>query len=626
MLLGWAPGFVGQLRPALKDPDVPGLDARMFERHAEASPWLRESSGGRWGEHGWYVGPRGVGRLRIQLPGERSGTIKLRLWIYDAGSLQVSVESEGEQHSITSSSLYGEIRSVEVRGRAALLVEAANTGAIDQLILASIDAAWIPANSGLPSLWPFALILAVSLTGGGWLAFAERQVHLSHGAHVFQQPVFWLGCAALCGALVVGMDLRWMHLDLYRGLELEPDVADDWRPFARKFEWFSDSVGFYSGAFGMREPLYIVALHHWLQLWGDSNPSVRLFTFCLSSLVIVVTGVFLWRLTRQWWMGALGAWVVALSPEWVDLAARGLRDEAATLLLLGFLSIWLWTRGATGMVGIGVMGGLVGLVRSPLLGVVLPFVWGQWIVNWVRRRLKCTPLFPDHWNGLQLAVASGLVIVLYLPYLQGVARVHGDSSWPSARQARWNANVEFPERLGTMGWPSREEFAKDPFGGPPISYREYLFELHSVSTIIWRQVRGWAEQTGFLAVSGTPGPKHLVWNLLGIGSHSSATQVPAVTVAVFAVYTVSFVVGWLGLWRQRGYQWVPFLCLWGTWYAAFMYASRLIEPFRQTCHVFPLILLCQVWGAWWLLSRFQFSSRSPRWSAAQPRMPIDQAT
>ncbi len=600
----WLPGFHARMSGILQDPAVPGLEAYLADLKPERAPWLTQWEGGRWGHYGWYLGPEEAGRLRMQLPGNSSGQLKLKVSGYDPGQLRVEIDTGGAMRPIGASVLRGDIVTVDVTGPSFLVVSAVNAGRADRLILESVVAAWLPTSRDLPPTWPLSFLIGMGQIGllCLWAPRTELRSGLRHEGGRGRLALY-SGCASLFLAAVAGFYLRWVHFDLARGLMLCPDVLQTWWPFARKFELFSTSSGFYSGAFREREPLYIAMLHYWLQIWGDSGPSVRLFTLCLSGSLVASVGYFVWGVSGRWWSGALGGWLVALNPEWIDLATQGLRDETTVLLLLAFLSVWLWGRGWGGAAVMGLSMGLLWLTRSPILSVSLPLMWGVWLLNQWRSRKAQVLLQPGHWTWRHLALASALAFGLYIPHILGVAGVHGDLSWQSSWQARWNANVEFPDRLGTPGWPTRIEFERDPYSGPRLTFGQYLFGLHSVPALIVGQLKGWAQSTVYMAASPTPDLKYIVRLFVASGADADPRRIPIPTLLVFGALAAVFLIGWISLLRNPAYQWIPVLCLWGTWYAAFMYGLRLIEPFRQTCHVYPLLLACQLWGGWVLLSR-----------------------
>ncbi len=163
--------------------------------------------------------------------------------------------------------------------------------------------------------------------------------------------------------------------------------------------------------------------------------------------------------------------------------------------------------------------------------------------------------------------------------------------------ARWNAKFEFPERLGTSRFPSVEEFEQSRYAGPQITYREYLFKLHSLPTLILGQVKGWLESTVYMGVSLTPGLNSRIFLLQPSGLRAALRSLTPWIVIISGFSLIATLWGWIHLWMDLRYWWVPFLLLWGTGYVAYLYSVRLVEPFRHTGHIYPLLLLfCLLWG------------------------------
>jgi hypothetical protein len=109
-------------------------------------------------------------------------------------------------------------------------------------------------------------------------------------------------------------------------------------------------------------------------------------------------------------------------------------------------------------------------------------------------------------------------------------------------------------------------------------------------------MKGWVESSVYMSVSHTSNLKGLVFLHQASGFPAVLRYLTAVTSGVFVLSLFLTALGWADLWRKLQYWWVPFLSLWGTWYAAFLYSVRVVEPFRHTAHVYPLLLFCLLWG------------------------------
>ena len=589
IVLSWyalAP-FMSDARRVLGETQSRGYDEGLSDVRPGQVTWLVDLKGGRWGRYGWYLAAGQEGSFRVALPGVQPGIIKLRLWAFTPGHLSASIRDGPRSQEIPLTNLDGRVLQIRVHGPTELAIAASSDRPQEQLVLDRFAVAWFPSESQLPSLWPLVGVITLGL--GGWALWRYQYRSLS------QDRRSWLGCAGILIAAIVGFALRWTLFDITRGLPPDPDAVM-YMSYARSLNWFTPEHGFYSGTFSEREPLHVGALNLWFHLWGDNVPVMMLYTLCLSTLLIIVSGIFIWSLTEQWLLGSFASWLVAVSPAWIDEAVRGLRLESLSLLFLAVLAVWVWARGWHGAVLLGALTGFMALIQSPTFGIVLPLIWLGWLLNLWRERYGLALLRPHQWRWSHLLLTSLVAVLLFCPHLYGLYKVHGDPSWPSYGYARWNANVEFQDRLGTVGFPSVEEFEKNLYAGPRITYGEYLFGMHSIPKLLYGQMKGWVESSVYMSVSHTPNLKSLVFLHQASGFSAVLRHLTAVTSVVFVCSLFLTALGWADLWRRPQYWWVPFLSLWGTWYAAYLYSVRAIEPFRHTAHVYPLLLLCLLWG------------------------------
>ena len=596
--------FIPDMQAALHEPETLGLDEHLTNVQVERASWLSESNGGRWGRYGWYLAPKDHGSLRIRSPFSQAGVLKLRFWAYSAGALVINVTDGTNVYAVPSAQLDGRIIRVAVDGASEIVATASSELSEEQLILDRFAVAWSEAGDQLPSLMP--LVFGIVLCIGGWLVIAQR-----FSTYGWQQ---WAAGTAILVAMVVGVGERWESLDMARGFPVDSDVVS-YMAYARSFDWFSQNHGFYSGTFGEREPLYVAGLDVWFRLWGDTFPAIRLLTVVASILLVPASGLFIWQISKSALFGGLAAWIVAVNPAWIEESVRGLRLEVLSLLLLFSISLWINARGWLGAFVLGCTIGALGLVQTPILTIMLGACWCGWgVASWMGRRQSTNFAF-QHWRWPHLVLVSIVSIGLFVPHLYGLYTVYGDPSQPSKGYARWNANFEFPERIGTPGFPAAEDFAKNPYAGPPLTYREYLFGLHSVPTLLKGQIKGWLESTAYMSTSLAPQVKELIFLYHASGAKAVMRHVTLAAIAVFMISLGLIAIGWFDLWRYPQYCWVPFLSLWGTWYAAYLYSVRLVEPFRHTGHVYPLLLFCLLWGGFqvyqWLRVLLLGDTRSP---------------
>jgi hypothetical protein len=216
-------------------------------------------------------------------------------------------------------------------------------------------------------------------------------------------------------------------------------------------------------------------------------------------------------------------------------------------------------------------------------------------------------IIPKGYTLPKVVLAMSLSLALFIPHLYGLQKRHGDWRWPSYGYARWNANVEFPERLGTPGFPTQEEFNKSPYAGPRISYGEYLFGLHTPFQLVKYQILGWIELTAYQVLSFSPQSLKRLMFAVSIGSFSGILMSIGPAPALGFLLGIVSLVAWFRLLLDKRLWWMPLMLLWGTYYVAFLYHVRLVEPLRHTMHTYPLLVLIMTWGAQWLWHRSRIS-------------------
>ncbi|HEV2121568.1 MAG TPA: hypothetical protein VGW38_02185, partial [Chloroflexota bacterium] len=96
----------------------------------------------------------------------------------------------------------------------------------------------------------------------------------------------------------------------------------------------------------------------------------------------------------------------------------------------------------------------------------------------------------QRWPWRRWLLSVGVLLLLAVPMYLGFALTHGDPFLPSTHGATVNRNLEFPERHGTPGFPTREEYEQSWEAGPRISAAKYFLGYHTLPQIIWYSVRG----------------------------------------------------------------------------------------------------------------------------------------
>ena len=160
----------------------------------------------------------------------------------------------------------------------------------------------------------------------------------------------------------------------------------------------------------------------------------------------------------------------------------GLREELVAIFFLGLVSaIFVDARPGDSprpwrIALVGTCAGGLILVRADMLVLAgLVMTLGALALRW-------------DWRAW---VAAVLVTgVLAGPMYAGYAFTRLDPFYPGTYGATVNRNLEFPERMGTPGFPSQEAYAADWAAGPSISPMTYFFGYHSITTFVEYSVRG----------------------------------------------------------------------------------------------------------------------------------------
>jgi|GEM_PF-6605070 len=586
------------------DAETVGVDEWLSSLSPRESRLLRDFSGD-WGKHGLMLQPGMSGYASFTLskaPGAES--LMVRLWAYDHGACTVKwwpEEGRGSPVSLSGEgSLNGRIYRIEPppgTRQIVLEVSGRNDTARPQVLvhrIAMSSSPFKPIKGWIAVLWCWGVLTAL------WLGLAAKKKWWSPPGGI----TLWYAALLL---LLVGGSLRLSLLSFQNGVRLDPDVIM-YQIFAERLEWFHADKGFYSASFSEREPLWIAILKLW-QGWVGVGPlSARLLTCILSVAVIAFSGILLWRfIGKNFWVIA-GMALVALNSALVEESCRGLRSEAMTLGFIVFILLTFNERESRfSPVRAGLLGGTWALVQSPALGVVFGTWLVLWLMNVLDNRVPMTFIIPKGYTLPKVVLAMSLSLALFIPHLYGLQKRHGDWRWPSYGYARWNANVEFPERLGTPGFPTQEEFNKSPYAGPRISYGEYLFGLHTPFQLVKYQILGWIELTAYQVLSFSPQSLKRLMFAVSSGSFSGILMSIGPALALGFLLGIVSLVTWFRLLLDKRLWWMPLMLLWGTYYVAFLYHVRLVEPLRHTMHTYPLLVLIMTWGAQWLWHRSRIS-------------------
>jgi len=576
-----------------------GVDDRLSPLSPEESKLVKDSSG-EWGKRGLILQPGTSGYASFALrkaPGADS--LIIRVWAYDYGACSVKWwPEEGGGPPVTLSGeggQNGKIYRIELPANTIgviLEVSGRNDTVQPQVLVDRIAVSsgpFKPLKGWNVALWLWGAITAL------WLGLAAKRKWWSPPGGI----KLWYAALLL---LLVGGTLRLNLLSSQNGVPLDPDVVM-YRNYAERLHWFDADRGFYSASFSEREPLWIAMLKLWQGWLGTGDLSVRLLTCFLSLSVVAFSGILLWRfLEKSHWVVA-GMGLVALNPSLVEESCRGLRSEAMTLGFIGFLLLTFHEKESRfSPIKAGVLGGAWALLQSPALSIAFGTWMALWLMSFVDKRASIRLIIPKGYTFPKVILAIGVSLALFTPHLYGVQKRHGDWRWPSYGYARWNANVEFPDRLGTPGFPTVEEFKKSPYAGPRITYGEYLYGLHTPFQLVKYQALGWMELTAYQVLSLSPQSLKRLKRATEIFSGRFSAILMSFDPALVLGLLLGIVslVAWFRLLVDRRLWWMPLMLLWGTYYVAFLYHVRLVEPLRHTMHTYPLLVLIMIWGVQWL--------------------------
>jgi len=511
---------------------------------------------GAWAESGWCLPPGRSGTIRYVLPETALGRAALaRLFFFTRDPaatqrLRVFRAHEAAPRLTVDGRYFADARldlSAALAGEGGPLVlsfEGANPTDHPDVMLQHLEMrVFAEALPPLPSTWPVVLALAILMAC--WLPV-----------------VSWRRLVPLAAVLLVGAALRYQALQRVVFLPLDWDAVG-YLQYARQMT-LAGAAGFYSAAFGNREPFFIAVVKAFLSLFGDGETRVRLASLTASLLVITLVHRVAGKLFGRA-LAVIGALLVAVSLPMVRESVRGLRLETELSLLLlfvdaGFLSAWstVYRRALL----VGVIGGALVLTRTTYLVTAAP------LAAWAMIRAAR----PIQWGAAGLALA--VMLVLQVPHRWSMWQRHGNAFWDTSVYGQWNANLEF---AGQPGFLSKEETWQDAGRGRPMSYGQYLFGLHSVREVAVGTLRG-------------------LWKAIRhmdlVAFHRGVARAIGVNLA-FAdwLFQALGLLGLLLLLVNASLRWVPLTFLALLLPITFLYDRGLIEPWRHTYQAFPWMVL-----------------------------------
>lgn len=554
---------------ALRPEPLARLDETFGEGYLLHPEWVRVS-GLSPCRYGWCLPPGGSGWLAYRPDVERDAAreIHLHLWFYlpagGANRLQISSDGGRSFRTIQENFQTAGGRVILRRNLTeglnparpfVLLFEARNSSPHQVLILHRLSLTYLSAPPlPLPSLAEFLLpFLCYGLAG---VVLCRR----------------W--SVALCSLLIVagGAAFRYGVLVPQLDSPLDPD-AQMYRLYAHRMSLFSET-GFFSAQFNEREPMFILVVHAFFKLMGESDHHLRLVTFILSIAVI-------WAVIRvgRTMLGDAAGWLagilLAINRPLILESGRGLRLELEMVTLLVYIFcafIWKRPKGMPKAFLLGGIGGLLLLIRSTFLPALL-----------LLQVLAHNGQLSDRTQWLKnAAVAVLLMIALVIPHRYSMYKIHGDPFWDTTRYARWNANFEFG---GRPGFPTRKEVHIDPYGGPRITYWHYMFGMHTVGEAISGTIRGYIKLFGNLRQCTGHRRPSAWWSLPCDLVTMSIQLLGALGLALAAT--------------NRQYLWLPIAFIFVELPVAFLYDRGLVELYRHSFQGFPIVLFAGAFAVMW---------------------------
>ncbi|BCS34688.1 hypothetical protein TBR22_A39140 [Luteitalea sp. TBR-22] len=560
MIGAWV--FRGDLNRILfaREPAAPVLTEDFNQGDAPSAGVTDVQGLSRCGD-GWCLAPSATGHLVYRFSAPRANPFVV-LWWYlpPGGHNRVLVSEDGgltyrpvlQDTTLTSAPV-----DLGIRGRrpSPVFVRFEVENPSPNLVLALDKLTVMDGEGGVASMDARVLHVFAML-----LCFGLAAVLLSRD---------WRLAATTALIIAVGGTLRYRAVTLLALVPLEPD-AEGYLRFAHLMVPFSDT-GFYSARFGEREPGFIFFTWLWGRAFVLSEVGFRMQGAVLSTASLWA----IMRLGRSLFGRVAGQGigvVVALSTVLVTEAPRGLRLEFELLLCMGYF--WAafvreWSSLRPMVVVLTALGAAMTLTRATYLPVVVA-------LN-ALAFLRVRPLSLVRWAAAAGVAALG-VILLMAPHRHSMYRLRGDPFWDTARYARWNANWEF---VGQPGFPTAEQLQASGYVGPPLSYGEYMFGMHTPAELLVGTTRGYGKL--FVMMRACPVK-------LEVGN--GVCRVPLID----QVFVVLAGIGMIACAVVARYRWIPIAFLIIEFPVAFLYDRRLVELYRHSYTAYPLVLFAATYA------------------------------
>lgn len=503
---------------------------------------------------GWCLNSGMSGSLTYRLVAAAEGAPAVVLWFNApaSGTNRLSVSVDGKSPQVISQNASHSGRWIDLgthvsRGQTiALIFEATNSSPNQALVIDQLMVEY--RTAAMPRLPRGHTVLLIVLSFGLAVTVLCRR---------------WPLALSTVLILALATQLRYDRaLDLLF-VSLDPD-AIGYRTYADAMRLFTET-GFFSARFNVREPGYVFAVHVYNSLFGSSD-------FALRLLCVVLSPAYVWatiRVVRKLWgdiAGQVAGLLMALNAVLAMEAGRGLRLELELVLCLAFFYLAFareWSRRwVLETLALSIVGAMLAVTRSTYVPIVL--VLGAYAVY---RRA-----------GWKAAAGGALIITATLaacvaPHRYSMYRLHNDPYWDTNVYARYNANFEF---AGRPGFPTIAQLQVDGTIGPPLTYGEYMFGMHTP----WELVEGTAR--GYWKLY-----RHMEIAPWGIQNRATIVVLNALFQALAAAGML------VALWK-REYLWIPFAFVVFEFPVAFLFDRGLVELYRHSYTSFPLVLFAAV--------------------------------
>lgn len=266
---------------------------------------------------------------------------------------------------------------------------------------------------------------------------------------------------------------------------------DMWTSYGHQMELFSKDHGFFSANFGEREPFYVFVLYIWRHIFGLSNFSHLNISLLIACSFSFISYVLAGSLLRNAFLLTLLAPALLYS-KGIDQAVPDFERDPLFYILIAVFT-YLVISNKPGWRKVILLTGLAVIInytRNLVTASLILLAVLLYVFSLLAKKKKIFFLPRQQYTGAQIVFFSVILSISQLPITLNMAKRWGSASYHVDQYARWNANNEFPERLGTPGFPTKEEYYKNPYSGPHLSYFDYLFKLRSFKNLVSMNLKG----------------------------------------------------------------------------------------------------------------------------------------